>query len=408
MRIAILGAGNTGTCAALELARRGHRVELYDEAAAPVSRASFHNEGKVHLGILYAKDPSLRTAALMIRGALMFAPLLDRWVGWNRDRVMLSMPFYYGVHAGTMVDPAGLKAHYARCREIFDAQRAAQGPDASYLGVDRSMAVDELSRAETDAMVTPEYFVTMFRTTERAVDPRTVARLLRSAALEHPRIAFVGEARVTSVAPLDGSGLRVAFRKDGGIHEERYDQVANTLWHGRLEIDATMGLQPDHPWMYRYKFANRILVPLAPDDVPSITCVLGPFGDIVNYGANGLFLSWYPEGMIGTSHALRPPEWDRELTPERRQEVFRRSVAEWVKRCPALRALSFRERDVDPGGGVIFAWGDTDVDDHGSKLHERHELGVYSSGGYHTVNTGKYTMTPYMGLKTAERILGLS
>ena len=246
----------------------------------------------------------------------------------------------------------------------------------------------------------------LFRTNERAVDPRTVGPLLREAALGHPRIRFVG-ARVLGVARLDRGGLGVSFRREGEDSVERYDQVANALWHDRLRIDAQMGLGADHPWLHRYKFANRIQVPLANGAIPSVTCVLGPFGDLVNYGRNGLFLSWYPEGMIATSRALAPPDWESELTPERRHEVFRRSHAEWVRRCPALAALEFRPTDVDPGGGVIFAWGDSDVEDPASRLHERYEIGVHSTGGYHSVNTGKYTMAPYMGLKTAERILGL-
>jgi hypothetical protein len=79
-----------------------------------------------------------------------------------------------------------------------------------------------------------------------------------------------------------------------------------------------------------------------------------------------------------------------------------------MERCPPLRSLRFRPSDVDPGGGIIFAWGDTGVDDPESMLHERFEIGVHSYGNYHTVNTGKYTMTPWMGMKTAERILGVS
>lgn len=88
-------------------------------------------------------------------------------------------------------------------------------------------------------------------------------------------------------------------------------------------------------------------------------------------------------------------------------EVFRRSLAEWRKRCPSLATLAFLDKDVDPSGGVIFAWGDTGLDDPWSKLHDRHEVGVYSVGNYHSVNTGKYTLGPLMGLKTAERILGI-
>ncbi|MEA2572019.1 MAG: hypothetical protein QOI24_4020 [Acidobacteriota bacterium] len=405
MRIAILGAGNTGTCAALELAGRGHHVDLYDQSDAPVRMASFHNEGKVHVGILYAKDRSLRTAELMIRGALAFAPLLDRWVGFDSSRLQISTPFHYGVHNGTMVSMDELKAHYAKCQRLFHDLHVASGQ--RYLGVDQSLQIEELNASEMDSLVSREYFVAMFRTSERAVDPRTVAALLREAALANPRIHGVWGARISAVNIIDGGRLAVSFRKDGEDYVEAYDQVANTLWHGRLSIDATMGLGQEHPWMYRYKFANRVLVPID-GEIPSITCVLGPFGDIVNYGTNGLFLSWYPEGMIATSRALEPPDWESELTPERRHEVFRRSYEAWMERCPPLRALRFRPSDADPGGGIIFAWGDTGVDDPESMLHERFEIGVHSYGNYHTVNTGKYTMTPWMGMKTAERILGVS
>ncbi|HEX3085957.1 MAG TPA: FAD-dependent oxidoreductase, partial [Pyrinomonadaceae bacterium] len=173
MRIAILGAGATGTCAALELASRGFAVDLYDECDAPVKRASFYNEGKVHLGILYAKDTELRTAGLMIRGALSFASLLNRWIGVDWDRVVLSTPFYYGVHEGTMVDVDGLRAHYASCQKLFAEMQALEG--GSYLGLDRAIQIEELSRNEMETLVSPEYFVTMFRTSERAVDPRTIA-----------------------------------------------------------------------------------------------------------------------------------------------------------------------------------------------------------------------------------------
>jgi hypothetical protein len=403
LRIAILGAGNAGTCAALELASRGLKVDLYDECSQPVSRASFHNEGKVHLGILYAKDPSLRTARLMITGALSFEPLLRRWAGFDAGREGVSTPFFYGVHKGTMVDVDTLRAHYASCERLFEHALAAGAEP--YLGIDRRMVTEEVPTSEFGCVVNPDYFVAMFRTSERAVDPRRVALLLRAAILANPRIHFVGSSRVTDVSWLGRGGLLVTFTKDCCTYTERYDQVANTLWHGRLEIDDRIGLRPDHPWSHRYKFANRVFIPLSKTAVPSITCVLGPFGDIVNYGDGGLFLSWYPDGMIDTSYDLRPPDWDAQLTYEQRHRVFRSSLAEWIKRCPLLQTLTFTESDVDPGGGVIFAWGDTDVDDPQSKLHDRYDVGVYSVKCYHSVNTGKYTLAPYMGLKAAERIL---
>ncbi len=404
MRIAILGAGAVGACAALELASRGCQVDLYDENHAPVSRASRVNEGKIHLGLLYAKDQSLRTAGTMITGALHFAATLQRWIDFDpaAGSVSVSTPFFYAVHRDTMVPVDQLKAHYAHCARIFDDVRRSTGH--AYLGFETAVRADELSRSELEQLVNPEHFLTAFRTTERSIDPRLVAAALAKATLGEPRIHFVGGARVRGVT-VCGARFAVTFECAAETHHEPYDQVANTLWHGRLEIDASAGVTYDRPWLHRYKLGNRVFVPLTNGSPPSITCVLGPFGDIVNFGPQGLYLSWYPVGMAATSTALRPPEWEHDITLDVRRDIFRRSHAHWLRLCPALSAVDVSADRVDPAGGVIFSWGETDIDDHASELHDRHEIGIHSNGRYHTVNTGKFTMTPYFGLKLAERIL---
>ena len=70
--ILILGAGMQGAGIALELARRGNAVTLLDQDEIPFNRASLRNEGKIHLGLIYANDRSLETAALQLEGALRF------------------------------------------------------------------------------------------------------------------------------------------------------------------------------------------------------------------------------------------------------------------------------------------------------------------------------------------------
>ncbi|HJQ85116.1 MAG TPA: FAD-dependent oxidoreductase [Candidatus Binatia bacterium] len=403
MRVAILGAGNAGVCAALELAARGQAVDLYDENAEPITRASRNNEGKVHLGLVYAKDGSLATARTMIWGALHFAACLRRWIDFDPRDGALSTPFHYAVHEGTMTTPAALAAHYAHCRRLFaDAQRST---GLSYLDLDRSLVAEEISRPELEALLDPEHFVTAFRTSERAVDPRAIADRLVAAVHASPRIRFVRNARVTDLARGRGAGLRVSFHVDGAEHVETYDQVANCLWHGRLAIDARLGLAPEREWIYRYKVGGWLKVPVPPETVPSLTVVLGPFGDLVDFGRRGLYLSWYPAGMIGTSRELSPPDWHASLTPAAAAAIVRRTHDVWLRRCPGLRALGGPDT-IEPAGGVIFAWGASDIDVAESRLHTRHEIGVHSVGGYHSVNTGKYTMTPYLGYETARRILG--
>src|SRR5687767_3512683 len=81
MRVAVLGAGIMGCSAALCLAQRGARVTLLDAAAQPCTGASRWNEGKIHLGYLYAADPSMATARRVLDGGLAFKPLIERLIG---------------------------------------------------------------------------------------------------------------------------------------------------------------------------------------------------------------------------------------------------------------------------------------------------------------------------------------
>ena len=60
MHIAILGAGLAGCSASLNLANKGIKVTLFDRLPLPMSAASLHNEGKLHLGYVYAEDLLLK------------------------------------------------------------------------------------------------------------------------------------------------------------------------------------------------------------------------------------------------------------------------------------------------------------------------------------------------------------
>ena len=68
----ILGGAQENTLITCKLlAERGHEVDLFERRAEAVSQASFANEGKIHLGFIYAKDGGLRTADRMIEGEFL-------------------------------------------------------------------------------------------------------------------------------------------------------------------------------------------------------------------------------------------------------------------------------------------------------------------------------------------------
>ena len=110
MRVAVLGAGFQGACVALELAKRGINVDLFDKGDRPITQAGWVNEGKIHLGFVYSNDPTMATAALMVRGALHFRKLLNRWIDFDPARANQSGPFLYVVHRDSLLPWTGFSS----------------------------------------------------------------------------------------------------------------------------------------------------------------------------------------------------------------------------------------------------------------------------------------------------------
>src|SRR4051794_37759137 len=111
-RVAVLGAGMQGTTVALELARRGQTVDLFDRGPVPITMAGLHNEGKLHLGFIYAGDTTRRTAAMVASGSIRFFALLRRWIGEEVERLPVSAPVLYAVPHDSLMPPERVLAHF--------------------------------------------------------------------------------------------------------------------------------------------------------------------------------------------------------------------------------------------------------------------------------------------------------
>jgi hypothetical protein len=400
-RVAVLGAGLQGACIALELAARAVKVDLYERRDACVSAASAQNEGKLHLGFIYANDASLATARRMTAGALSFAPLLRRLIGAELDRVPVSSPFDYVVHRDSLIDLARIEGFY-RAVSALHAQTPARPGD--YFGSDVRRAPERLTSAQGAAAFDSPLVAAVYRTPEIAIDPQALAAIVRARLAAEPDIGVHTGCRVCAVTRA-GTGLTVAFEQAGARHSESYDHVVNALWEDRLAIDAGLGLVPARRWLFRYKYFLRVGGAAGSAEVPSVSIVLGPFGDIVNYRTGALFLSWYPAGMRQVSGELAPPDPGAPasaLAAEIRAGVVT-GLAPIVPALARLPAAAIAAAQVQ--GGHIFAWGASDIDDPASELHQRHAIGPQSHGNYHSVDTGKYTMIPLFAKTVAERIL---
>lgn len=393
-KIVVLGAGLQGACAALVAAQQGHAVCLVDQAPRCLDRASLRNEGKIHLGHVYAHDPSFKTAELMLRSALSFAPLLEKWIpGQFSWPALRSTPFHYIVARDTLVPTARLFEHYARievrCREL-----QAEAPELHYLG-ERLTTLWE--QRDLPPWLNPSFACAAVPTPEASIDTAGLQQIIAGALARDPRIELLYMHTVEDVVRKP-HGFTVIGRTQTGERWRRdAGGVVNALWDGRLAIDAQLGLKPNRPWVYRFK--HRVLghLPAALAGLPSMTIVLGAFGDVVTRPHDdALYLSWYPVCQTGWSQSLQPPAaWGAAaagtLGVADQAPIIRGTLAALNNFIPGLGEARGKTAD----GGVIFSWGESDIDDHQSELHQRHQIGIISADGYHSINTGKLTSAPY-------------
>lgn len=397
-RVAVLGAGIMGSAVAIELARRGLDVTLFDREMAPMAATSRWNEGKIHLGYLYGADPTLATARHLLPGGLLFGEHIRNLIGGELDGHTTSREDLYLVHRRSVVGADGVRATFDAISELI-----RQHPDARRYLVDVADArATELTRADLDGMAGAE-IVAGFRVPERSVDTRWLADRLAGAVAAEPRVTLRLGTVVVGAEPRDGVAGPWSVRTDGGEHEE-FDIVVNALWNGRLPIDVSAGVTPEPPWTHRYRLCVFARTG-AQHALASAVVAVGPFGDVKNYNGTDFYFSWYPVGLVAEGDGI---ELDAPRLPTGDAAIafidHVRASLEQV--LPGVSTVLDDAVDVAVRGGFVFARGAGALDDPRSGLHRRDRYGVQRRGNYASVDTGKYSTAPWLARMLASEITG--
>jgi len=401
--IAVLGAGIQGCCIALELARRGHQVHLYDEADDAVCKASLHNEGKLHLGFVYANEANHQTAKLMVSASHRFFDVLDRLIDLQDFHQQLSSPFYYAVHKQSMVNDALIRNHFSQIESHYHQIR--QKTNLNYLNIDHDFVFKKLTSTQLSQLYDPEIIKSAYKTNEYSCDPAWMAERFREAIKANPLIEFRNQSKVTNVQPARSEKISVSFKHQQTNFNETYNYAVNCLWNDRLKIDSLYGIKEKRAWLWRNKLAINIETKHQISQIPSTTLVLGPFGDLVNFADRKFYLSWYPQCMNGQSMAVTPNKVNKKPSSESLDKILQNSfkkLSQVVPNLSQIKKSNIVSTSID--GAVIFALGNTDIDDHHSQLHSRHTIGVNKYKNYYSINTGKYCAAPYFALQLAEQL----
>ena len=396
--VAVIGSGLQGCGVALELALRGQTVDLYERAPRLLQDASRHSEGKLHLGYVYAADDTMQTARLMASGAAAFLPTVERWLGPNAKGLVFSARFNYGVHRRSMLPVDELASRYESISRIV---RTAFRDHPSRAASEAA----QLRRLEAgDRLQYSDLIEDAYETGEIAVDTDTLSDAVERAVLGRPQIRAYCS---TSVNRVDMQERRLALTDENSSARisDVYDHIVNCSWGSLPGIDATAGVFSRRPWSHRIKYFVRRPATDTVATLPSTTFVLGQFGDVVDFGRNGAYLSWYPAGRTTFTTGLQSPAGLSEPDEQQARSIRYGVLCGLSTVMPAVSALP-RQAVLRSAvrGGEILAHGQSDLDDESTELHQRHTIGPSSSAGYHSVNTGKLTMAPYFAMQVAERI----
>jgi glycine/D-amino acid oxidase-like deaminating enzyme len=404
MRVGILGGGLQGCCTALALAQRGIDVVLFDRNENLLSRAAVANEGKIHLGYMYANDTSYSTARMMMQGALAFAPFFAEHLGIPMDAMTVSRPAAYVVHRDSQRSPEQVSEYLATVHALI--REAGEATRGAYFGIDFAEKPRMWSPQERAAEFDPDVALAAFDTPEVAIDPVALASAVRERMMGEPRIEVRTGHEVLSADDNDG-GFDIHLNTPGGKFVESFHHVVNALWDGRFAINERRGLRPNRPWLHRLKYGVSFKVPAGTRLPPSATFVSGPFGEVVSYRDGLTYLTWYPVCLQGISSDVAPPQWPTYPAEPLRSQLLEGTLGAMAEFVPSLRALDANTlEDVTVKGGVIVAWGKTDIYDPASELHRRFEIGVTSTGRFHSIDPGKLTMAPYFADVCVDRIAG--
>ncbi len=424
--IAVLGAGITGSCLALELAGRGYRVDLIDKASDVMLGASGHNEGKLHLGFVYAKDPGKRTHQQLIAGSLAFPYIINKLTGSDPSGSCPTNPFHYYVPRDSQLGIDDVARHFEAVEQMV--LRRFSENNAQYCGQTPQSLFRRNSAEHHRELFSERTTLGSFATQERAVPVKLVAELLRRAIASSSNINLMTDTLVESVETVDANRLTLNLSRTDDRITRQYPAVVNCLWEDRTRLDRMLGVEDPGPWIYRFK-ANVWLTrkALASSAIPSATGVLGPYGDVVNHGDGDFYISWYPlcrvaqqidgdgRDIIATVHPNKAQKILRSLVKPFpglasgmasmvHRKFIKQSIGEMSRYIPAVAELLKTPGTVRVGGGVIVARGSSDIDDHQSGLHARSEIGPKGYGNYITVDTGKYCMGPYFAAQTADMV----
>ncbi len=400
-RVAILGAGIQGTLMALMFKKHGFDVTIIDRASDILDRTSTTGEGRIHMGLEYANDPSMDTATYMLESAMRFAQyteyLVNDKMDWSQlksERLICLLPHE------SHITPHQFEEYGKKLGAIYE-RVLFEHPELTYLGERPPKIL--LGAIEIPKAVNASYITAAYQSIEVCILANKLRDIIRQS-LREQGVTLVFDRTILGVKRNNEEDAEKygKLRMISDLSEHDYDVVVNCLWENRAKIDRQMGLENnENEESYRVKSNVRLanLVELH-GNIPSISIMNGPFGDFVRYGKDDkVYFAWHPMSPTVITHNLTEIETVfqkhviSEFPTDFEEHIIGGHRKAFEQIFPGFDSSFFDDGIV--GTGYVVANGLTDIADPKSGLHERKDPPNLVKDGYISVKTQKLTNAPY-------------
>ena len=379
-----------GCCTALCLAEKGRKVWLFDQSDVPLSGASRWNEGKIHLGFLYAASRSIETARRLIPGGLRFKPIIERLIERSITPWISQDDEIYLFHRDSVVPFKVAGAYFDDVCEVI-----AEHPDAgNYVSEITKTSCQLLQPSELANICNPEIISSAMRVPERSVSTVQLANALADRVAQDPNITCAMSQRVVDLHLTEtntGSRWTVETALD---QFGTFSAVVNALWEGRPKIDQQALGKSDSKTHHRYRVSAFITTSRKLDH-SSVVIAAGPFGDVKNYNGRQFYMSWYPAGLLAQGEETTPPPIP-DLSAADKKLIVARIERGLTPVLPGVSGILHNANEIQIEGGWVYAQGEGRLENPASSLHGRSLIGLNQTGTYFSVDTGKYSVAPLL------------
>jgi hypothetical protein len=113
--------------------------------------------------------------------------------------------------------------------------------------------------------------------------------------------------------------------------------------------------------------------------------------------------SWYPAGLVAEGGDVAPPEVPASVEED---ALVVETITRLADAIPAVARLSDAGATFTVAGGWVFAAGTGSLSEPDSTLHRRDRIEYRRRDAYLSVDTGKYSIAPWLARRVAGEMTG--